>query len=317
MIFLAVWLPLCGAVTINNFLIMIFGMTVGLGFISHRLARRNIDSVAVSRKLPSEIFAGTRFTVLYEAETSLKRGGAYTLRLSENPPMEGSEGGVECFHVRPGEKSTGFGSCTIERRGEHRIGAGILRSAFPFGLATYERSLWADQRVLVFPRIEPITADAAMCAQGSGTNVERTGLFGTVPYRLRDYVSGDPRRHIDWKKSARTGELISRDLSEEVSGEILIRLPSDATEEAISRAASLVVHFGKRGIPVSLEAPGISVEPGTGPRFVRKLLTILALWDGSKAEVSTSKRCEGTISEVERSGESSLRQPGEAYGRCG
>ncbi len=315
MIFLAVWLPLCGAVTINNFLFMIFGMTVGLGLISHRLARRNINSVNISRKFPNEIFAGMRFTVRYDAETSLKRGGSYTLRLSENPPLEGSEEAVDFFHVRPDEESLAYGSYIIERRGKHRVRAGVLSSSFPFGLAAYLRSCGGDQNVVVFPKIEPIDTDVAMYARGGGTSVERIGPFGTVPYKFREYVAGDPRRHIDWKKSARTGELISRDLSEEVSGEILIRLPSDASEEAISRAASLVVHFGKRGIPVSLEAPGISVEAGTGPQFVRKLLTILALWDGWTGAVPTSTRCEGTIVEVERSGEFSLRQPGEAYGR--
>ena len=317
MIFLGLWLPLCGALTTNNFLFILFGMTLGLGLISHGAARRNINSVGVERKFPDEIFSETQFTVRYEARTSLRRGEAYALRFSEDPSFEGSEGGVDFFHVRPGERSIGFGSYTIRRRGEHRIGAGTLGSSFPFGLASYRRNCGRNHRVLVFPKIEPVNADAALFARGPGKGLELRGPIGTVPYKFREYVPGDPRRQIDWKKSARTGVLISRDLSEEVSGDILIRLPSNPTEEAISRAASLAVHFGKSGIPVSLEGPGISVEAGTGPQFVRKLLTILALWDGSKAGASKIARSGGTTVEVDRSGEFFLRQPGEVHARSG
>jgi uncharacterized protein (DUF58 family) len=104
---------------------------------------------------------------------------------------------------------------------------------------------------------------------------------------------------------------------EKVSGEMLIRLHSPASEEAISRAASLVVHFGKHGIPVSFEGHGISVDAGTGSRFIRKLLTMLALWDGLKSEASSIARSRGTTKEPNLSGESSFENPGEAHARFG
>jgi hypothetical protein len=105
LIFLALWPPICGALTSNNFLFIIFGLTVGLGIVSHRSARRNIDSVKIVRKFPDEIFAETQFTMRYEAETSLTRSGAYALRLLESPPLQGSEADVLLLHVMPDKKS--------------------------------------------------------------------------------------------------------------------------------------------------------------------------------------------------------------------
>ena len=195
------------------------------------------------------------------------------------------------------------------------IRRGILGSSFPFGLASYVRNCGAGSKVIVFPKIEPVNADWASFALGPGKGLELTGRFGTVPYKFREYIPGDPRRMIDWKKSARTGVLISRELSEEMSGDILIRLDSNPTEKAISRAASLVVHFGSRGIPVALEGPGIFVEPGAGTQSVRRILTVLALWDAPKAEVIKTTRSQGIVVNVNRLGKFFFTRPGEVHGR--
>jgi uncharacterized protein (DUF58 family) len=90
-------------------------------------------------------------------------------------------------------------------------------------------------------------------------------------------------KHIDWKKTAGSGRLISRARAEESSLEILVKLPPAAGERAISRAASVVVHFCSIGVPVSFAAPGLYVAAGTGLEFTRRILTILAKWDARAA----------------------------------
>jgi uncharacterized protein (DUF58 family) len=103
-----------------------------------------------------------------------------------------------------------------------------------------------------------------------------------VPYLFRDYVPGDRYKHIDWKKTARTGSLVTKILSDEGAREIFIRLPAGASETAVSRAASLAVHFLLMGRTVSIEGPGLDIEPGRGRDFARHVLTVLARWNSAE-----------------------------------
>jgi len=278
-LFLLVWIPVAGTLTGNNFLFIIFGMMIGLLVVSHALARRNIASVRFSRKCPEEIFAGTRFSIQYVVRCEAANRGSAALVLKEAPPLGVTPEGIALPHAPRDGTAWYRGEATIESRGDCSIGPAVLSSSFPFGLARYVRRSGPAQNVLVFPRIGPVDARMARWGRGQGKRSERADTHGIVPHHLREYVPGDPYKQIDWKKSARTGELITRVLSDEGGGEATVRLPHRATEEDISHAASLVVHYGRMGVPVSFQGPGLFVQAGVGPEFTRQLLTILARWE--------------------------------------
>jgi hypothetical protein len=106
-------------------------------------------------------------------------------------------------------------------------------------------------------------------------------------------------------------------MADEGGGEVVIRMPEKVGERAISRAASLVVHFGRAGIPVSFQGPGISVKAGKGPEFTRKLLTILARWEGSTEQMTGLGHWAGTIVQLDETGEFRVRQSGEPHEEVG
>lgn len=300
-------------VTGNNFLFIIFSMNVGLVVVSHWLAKKNIRSVHLSRKFPDEIFAGTPFTIRYVLHADESPWGAASLTLVESPPLEPADRGVIFPQIPSGQPTPMTGLFTIGSRGDHSIGSGVISSLFPFGLARYSRRCGPIQSVLVFPAIEPVDSSMIFSPTGGGTSVERADPFGTIPHYFRDYVPGDPFKHIDWKKSARTGEFVTRILSDERAQEIVIRLPQQPSEKAISRAASLVVHFSRSGIPVSLQGPGLFIEGGVGPEFTRKLLVVLARWEAPRHEVAVPDRGSEMVFEVAESGEFLLREWDESH----
>ncbi|MEJ2715835.1 MAG: DUF58 domain-containing protein [Deltaproteobacteria bacterium] len=312
-LFFLVWIPLAAVVTGNNFLFIIFSMTVGLVVVSHWLAKKNIGSVLLSRKFPDEIFAGTPFTIRYVVHADGGPWGAASLTFYEGPPLEGADQGVIFPQIPPGQPTSMTGLSSIAARGDHSIEPGVISSLFPFGLARYSRRCGTPQSVLVFPAIEPVDSSMVFSPRGAGTSVERTDPFGTIPHYFRDYVPGDPFKHIDWKKSARTGEFVTRILSDEGAQQVVIRLPQQASEKAISRAASLVVHFDRLGVPVSLEAPGLFIEGGVGPEFTLKLLVILARWEDPGSEVAIPDQGSEMVFEVADSGEFLLRGWGEPH----
>ncbi|MCA1962202.1 MAG: DUF58 domain-containing protein [Desulfomonile sp.] len=311
-VFLLVWVLAAAVVTGNNFLFIIFGMVVGLLAVSHRLAGANLKAVRCIRKFPEEIYAQTKFNLGYTIKSERSKWGAFTLTVREQLPLEAEADGASVVRVRPGESISSAAVYSIGTRGDKIVKAGVVSSAFPFGFATYSRECCPSEPILVFPRIEPIDDYVLISPLGTGSTVEHVGPFGSVPYTFRDYVPGDPYKFIDWKKTAQTGELITRVLADEGSREVAIRLPLDASERAISRAASLVVHFAGRGAPVSLHGPGVYVPAGVGKEVMLRTLTILARWGGPVGHSTERVDTGGMTVDVAATGEFAWRQGGGA-----
>lgn len=301
-VFLLFWIPLTAVFTANNFLLIVFIMMIGLVIVSHKLAKRNVQSVRLKRRFPEEIYAETPFAVRYRLETDQKPWGAMTLLLEEKAPLQGENRGVNLSRIPAGKPVVEQGYFTVPERGDHSIPAGTLHSSFPFGLAEYARECGATESVLVFPQVHPVADEIPIHLGGFGKGHEQADPFGTVPYLFRDYVPGDPYKLIDWKKTAQSGDLVTKVLSEEGAREITLRLPENATERALSRAASLVVHFARQGTPVALQGPGFRIEAGRGKAFSRKLLTILARWPNTPETSPGPDHSPGAVVEIDDSG---------------
>lgn len=301
-LFLLVWIPAAAVMTINNYLFIVFGLLVGTVITSHVLAKRNIRAAQVVRIFPDEIFAGGPFTLRYTARATEDGWGAAALELTE-PSLDGGGEAVHITRMWGSESVSVSRTASLPRRGDHEIAPPRLSSSFPFGLAVYSTDADRPRTVLVFPTIESIDDEIPHMVGDRGARIEKIDPFGTVPYYFREYSPGDPYKYIDWKKSARTGELVTRVMAEEGAREITVRLPANPTERAISRAASLIVHFGDRGGPITLLGPGFARGPGTGREFTRSLLTALARWERRNEATPQAAPRFGPIVDVDRRGE--------------
>lgn len=304
-----IWIPLAAIFTVNNFLFLIFGMTVGFVLMSHVLAMRNITGVSITRRFPQDLYAQTPFPVEYQITTIRRHWGAGGLTIYEQPPLVCSDNGLALPHSDSEKNTRHSVLLQIETRGDHTIEPPTIASSFPFGVGLYAKITGRTQSILVFPRIVPVDSDIPAWIADPGRKKERVDPFGGIPYQFRQYVSGDSYKRIDWKKTASTGELITRVLSDEAAPEIVICLSQDASERAISRAASLVVHFSREHIPVTLRVSGMSIGPGKGPEFTRRLLTVLARWENSPAQSLEQDNSACTVVEINDNGDLLWRTP--------
>jgi uncharacterized protein (DUF58 family) len=309
-----VWVPIAAVGSANNFLFIVAIMLFGLALVSHWLAKRNVKSVRLSRRFSEEIFAGSSFTIQYLLRSDLKPWGSSALEFIEAPPLDGTSATIPFRHVAHGKVSVETGVFSIPTRGDKQISSGTLVSSFPFGLARYSVKCGDDGSLLVFPQIHSVDDEIPFGLGESRKGLERQDPSGTIPYHFREYASGDPYKHIDWKQTSKTGALITKLFSEEGSREVVIRLPQQASEEAISKAASLVVHFGSLGVPVALQGPGVSVAAGTGKEFISELLTILARWDSRSDAVSPADHSTRTVIRIDPAGNLSWKPIGEVSG---
>ena len=91
---------------------------------------------------------------------------------------------------------------------------------------------------------------------------------GAGLYRIRDYEPEDSARHVDWKASAKSGELKVREYAREDERSVCIVFDNPAPgvleesqyERAVHLAASISWHFFQQNSDLSFAAPGLFPE---------------------------------------------------------
>src|SRR5262249_32072439 len=147
---------------------------------------------------------------------------------------------------------------TFPRRGVHRLPGVRLTTRFPFGLFLKAGRPTLTSEVVVFPAILPVSPDLLRQLGASGDQRARRRGRGADLYNLRGYRSGDDPRLIHWRSSAKTQELLVRELEAETTEDTRLVLVGTgardpaALETGLSEAASLATHLIRLGAGVEL-----------------------------------------------------------------
>lgn len=189
---------------------------------------------------------------------------------------------------------------TALARGSYRLGKTRLRSGDLFGLypaeATLDHTAWS---IFVYPTIKALPGFALKARRPIGDSVSRIRLWDdpSRPAGVREYRPGDPIKNIDWKTTARRGDMFVRQFDPSVSEHAVIfaeavttDVPwegyrSDVLEGTMTAAASIANHALDLGYKVGLVTNGVSsssgshsvVTPGTGAAQLTMLLESLAM----------------------------------------
>ena len=202
------------------------------------------------------------------------------------------------------------------QRGQYPLRGLRISTCFPFGLFRRGRNIPSNKDVIVFPRIrrgvsmsdllQLLPGFAEGTRPGSGENL----------YSLRKYIEGECSRFMDWKATAKTGELMVRQYAHNDSNKLALILdtflpvaesgiPEEWArrfEEAVSAAASLAVHFAAQGVKLELLSQQGHVSGTTGEDPLLQILRFLALVrcraGSEKADLRTELEgaLEGTMS---------------------
>ncbi len=113
------------------------------------------------------------------------------------------------------------------RRGAATIDALWLRWPGPFGLVWRQRRISQDRRIAILPDIRPARTEALRLFRreapiGETLQIE-TGAGGEFQ-ALTDFRSGMDRRSIDWKASARHGNLVAKEYRTERNNDIVFAI---------------------------------------------------------------------------------------------
>lgn len=153
----------------------------------------------------------------------------------------------------------------------------------PFGLLRRQVK-WTDaQDLFVHPRTTALGGTSSGFIRDLEGQPTRDLSSSDVSFHaLRDYVPGDDRRHIHWKTTARTGELMVRQFEETRRSHLAIALSSntgeyaseDDFELAVSAAASIGLQAVREQRNLSVLTQGGPVRCETGRNLLDDLTRV-------------------------------------------
>lgn len=205
---------------------------------------------------------------------------------------------VQLLVVPAGTEAETHLRATPRRLGEYAWPNVRARIAGPLGLAWWTRRLVTDFRLQVVPEL---LRDDARRTGAVSTGARARSLLGAGAevLQLRDYRNGDPQHVIDWKATARSGRLVSRDFSEDQHLEIVIAI--DAGRASALRAgeldrlghyANLAARFAEHataqddrvGLVIFADRPLAALAPGRGTATVMRIRQLLTATKLAQAE---------------------------------
>jgi uncharacterized protein (DUF58 family) len=290
--FLAVTLAvgLAATNTGNNLLYLILAMLLAFLVISGILSEQTLRRVTLRREIPRRLFAGAPAAFALWLGNGKRRVTSYALHVAEADPAGGRPATRFFLRVGPRAREAWRYSLTFPRRGRQTLPGLVVWTRFPFGLFSKLSRPLLVEAVLVYPAVRPLRPEELPCGLGEARRPrDRRGL-GSALRNLRQYRAGDDPRLIHWKTSARTGELMLKELEEE--GRPQLRLvvedpapgaAADRIEADLSTAASLATWAVRGGTAVELVTAEGPSGFGEDEAHLDRILTRLALYEAPPA----------------------------------
>ncbi len=237
---------------------------------------RNLLHLELSAQDAAPLFAGG------EAEFPLHvRSGSGR----EHPAVEvvPAQGFAAVVTVPPQQEVAFRLSLPTPRRGRHPLGRLQIVSRYPLGLMRAWAYAELQASVLVYPKPGK-PQPPAMHGSYSRSEKGDRGMGADDFVGPRPYRPGDPPRHLDWKALARERGLVTRQFGGDRAEQLWLdwhQLPTEGTENRLSRLCRMVLDAEAQGLSYGLRLPGLQIEPAAGDAHRHRCLTALALFDTS------------------------------------
>jgi uncharacterized protein (DUF58 family) len=318
------------------------GLMVGALLVCLILPPLMLHRITAERLLPSHAVAGETLAVRYELSNASRFVPAFALVVSEmwgkGPDHWRQSGPVAewpqrlkgrpetwVLHLGPRQQLQAEAISWPLRRGHLRFERITVSTAFPFNLIIGRLEIEQTTAVLVFPRLYRLRRRMLVGISDSDPRSQfRVQAAGDSEefYGMREYRPGDNLRMIDWRRSARTGRLVAREMTQPSPPKVMLlldltqghgsasrdghraeSLPSESVERAISLAASVICDAYLYGHQVGLTVQGVACTPFAVHHSLphrTKMLEALAQLDVSAATPPAAKPPPTTPSVVVR-----------------
>ncbi|QQE12506.1 DUF58 domain-containing protein [Planctomycetota bacterium] len=268
-----------------NLLFWGIGLMFGAFVVSLITAMLSLRNVTVTRLLPMHGIAGEQLVPRYRIHNRSKLG-IFNLVVSE----ESTESEVKLnmlptgwiLFLGPNQALMAEAPCWPSERGKLSFNSLIISCSFPFGILKKVAFFEQEDEIIVYPHIyrlnRRVVGTLSRVNPEGSNNIERSG--GTEEFfGLREYHTGDSIRLINWKQTARTGDMVVKEMTQPSPPQTMVQLDlsdlqinacksenpdiseeqlTKLKEEAISLAASIICDAYMHGYKIGFACSGIN-----------------------------------------------------------
>lgn len=289
-----------------NLLILLAGSMIGLLLLQWRFNSGTLVGLSVARRLPKSV-ARERTADIEVTISNPKFWLGAWLVLVNDPVRKlrpvAKRLSVDGHALADSVKPRGSADCKYQlvfhQRGEYQVGPSTISTRFPIGLGIGWRTVDNASTILVHPKLGQLkNGTKGLFDQdrlGGASASHNAGVQEGEFYGLRPWATGDSKRWIHWRTTARLGELSVRQFEQRQQRQIsiLIDLFDDGTEacqaaceSAISFLATLArgsVTQGRDKLAVAVAGQTVDLFTAVqSPVLVSNLLDKLAVTQPSK-----------------------------------
>jgi uncharacterized protein (DUF58 family) len=279
-----------------NLLFGVFGLMIGLLLISGVISKRVLSGLTVRRQLPEHGCVGCRMAIQYHIHNRKRFWPSLSVTFAE---LDGAEAFTRqpqayLMHVAPRTTAIAPTEVMPKRRGLHYFDRFQIITSFPFGFIKRAVQRAERDNVLIFPAVGQVDQKVIqMCRSAETTGAMMRPRRGGMDefYGVKEYRSGENPRWIYWRRSARTGTLVTKEMTHVSPPRMLLLVDTyiagertleshAAVERTIAMAASLASEALEQGLPIGVVAYSsdgwVHIPATRGKRHRLDVLTLLA-----------------------------------------
>lgn len=282
-----------------NLLFWTFGLMVGSMVVSLLLPLMMLHGISVRRIVPEHGIAGQMMPIRYELVNYRSWFASFGLVISEGwgrgaegwrhsgpvaeyPPRLPTVPQTWVMHLGAGQTVEATAPCWPGRRGMLRFEKVVLSTSFPFGI--FQRVLEFDQtdEVLIYPRLYRVRR--TLLSQVRDPDLRGRQQMNQAGgheefYGLREYRPQDSIKVIDWRRSARTGKFVSKEMTRPRPPKIMLALDlSDRYDQTI--ALAILPRAGATGSALPENPPTAETFRNNGnghrPNYTERAISLAA-----------------------------------------
>ncbi len=253
-----------------NLLILLAGAMIGLLLLQWRFNIRTLIGLTATRRLPRSTHVGTPTEISVRVANPKQWLGAWLVvvedplqKLTPSPKRLLEKGVAVVDEVRPANSAASHYQLNFHQRGRFQVGPSTISTRFPLGLGKGMRTLDNAEQITVFPLLGTLKPRIKNVFQqemhGNALASQKVGLHEADFYGLRPWTTGDSRRWIHWRTTARLGTLSVRQFERQQRQQACVLLDlhgaeqrkllelDDKVELAISFMATLATGMARYG----------------------------------------------------------------------
>ena len=288
--------------TNNNLLYMVLSALLAVLLLSGFLSGLNFRFLRVTARLPDYCFARQPFQVAISVRNGKRLFATFSLKVE---PVKEGRLQFPSFYIpliRTRGQDTRMVEAELPERGQQHLKEIYVQSRYPFGFLSKGRPLPVEANCIVFPEIMPSDHMDVTLFDILGMSARFRRGQGVDLYLIRDYVTSDSARHLDWKASAKTSTLKTREFAAEDSRQVLLAFDrygkpgdEDRSESLVSYAASIALHLIRDDVELSLISDDWTSASGHSENLLQSILSYLALVEMSDSAVGPGADANGTV----------------------